>query len=117
MFTQEKKNVFDLDWNDEGIKYREVFHQAEKEFSAYNFDQADAARLHEQFDHAESECKRLTEHDLVLPAYEEVMKASHAFNLLDARGAISVAERQRFIGRVRGLSRTVARAYAGVDQS
>jgi len=118
MYIQGVENVFDLIWveSPEGKKvtYGDVFHRNEVEFSAYNFEQADPAWLHEQFDHAEGECKRLTGHHLVLPAYEEVMKASHAFNLLDARGAISVAERQRFIGRVRGLARTVARAYAGV---
>jgi len=119
MYLQGVDNIYDLVWVEDAggkqVTYGDVFHRNEVEFSAYNFEQADAARLHEQFDHAEGECKRLTEHDLVLPAYEEVMKASHAFNLLDARGAISVAERQRFIGRVRGLARTVARAYAGVD--
>jgi len=119
MYLQGVDNVYDLIWVEtpEGKKvtYGEVFHRNEVEFSGYNFDHADTAFLHEQFDHAESDCKRLTEAGLVLPAYEEVMKASHAFNLLEARGAISVAERQRFIGRVRGLSRTVAHAYAGVE--
>ncbi len=119
MYIQGVENVFDLVWveSEDGRRtsYGEVFHRNEIEFSTYNFDMADSNWLHQQFDHAEGECKRLTEANLVLPAYEEVMKASHAFNLLDARGAISVAERQRFIGRVRGLARTVARAYAGVD--
>ena len=82
--------------------------------SAYNFEHADTSFLHQQFDQAEGDCKRLADNSLFLPAYEEVIKASHAFNLLDARGAISVAERQRFIGRVRGLARTVAQGYAGV---
>jgi len=119
MYLQGVENVFDLTWVEtpggEKVSYGEVFHRNEMEFSGFNFDQADTDWLHTQFDHAEGECKRLTECNLVLPAYEEVMKASHAFNLLDARGAISVAERQRFIGRVRGLARTVSRAYAGVD--
>jgi len=119
MYLQGVDNVYDLVWVEtpEGKKvtYGEVFHRNEVEFSGYNFDYADTSFLHEQFDHAEQDCKRLTEAGLTLPAYEEVMKASHAFNLLDARGAISVAERQRFIGRVRGLSRTVAQAYAGVE--
>ncbi len=119
MYLQGVENVFDLTWvetRDGGkVTYGDVFHRNEVEFSAYNFDLADAAWLHEQFDRAEAECRRFTEANLVLPAYEEVMKASHAFNLLDARGAISVAERQRFIGRVRGMARTVARAYAGVE--
>jgi len=120
MYLQGVDNIYDLIWVEtpEGKKvtYGEVFHRNEVEFSAYNFDEADTGALHSQFDHAEGECKRLTGKNLILPAYEEVMKASHAFNLLDARGAISVAERQRFIGRVRGLARTVARAYAGVDE-
>jgi len=119
MYLQGVENVFDLTWVETAdgnkVTYGEVFHRNEVEYSGYNFDHTDAAWLHEQFDRAEGECKRLTEQSLVLPAYEEVMKASHAFNLLDARGAISVSERQRFIGRVRGLARTVARAYAGVD--
>ncbi len=118
MYLQGVENVFDLVWveapDGSTVTYGEVFHRNEVEFSAYNFDAADTAWLHEQFDRAEAECRRLTESRLVLPAYEEVMKASHAFNLLDARGAISVAERARFIGRVRGLARTVAQAYAGV---
>ncbi|MBF0282677.1 MAG: glycine--tRNA ligase subunit alpha [Zetaproteobacteria bacterium] len=120
MYIQEVDNVYDLVWvqkpDGTAVKYGEVFHRQEVEFSAYNFEQADIGWLNMQFDRAEGECKRLTEQGLVLPAYEEVMKASHSFNLLDARGAISVAERQRFIGRVRGLARTVAQAYAGVTQ-
>jgi len=119
MYLQGVDNVYDLIWVERAdgkkVTYGEVFHRNEVEFSGYNFDYADTAFLHEQFNHAESDCKRLTEAHLILPAYEEVMKASHAFNLLDARGAISVAERQRFIGRVRGLARTVAQAYAGVE--
>ena len=119
MYLQGVENVFDLTWVErpDGTKvtYGEVFHRNEVEFSGYNFDRADTDWLHAQFDRAEGECKRLTGEKLVLPAYEEVMKASHAFNLLDARGAISVAERARFIGRVRGLARTVARFYAGVE--
>jgi len=119
MYLQGVENVFDLVWVERAdgsqVTYGDVFHRNEVEFSTYNFDQANSHWLHEQFDHAEQECRRLSSNGLVLPAYEEVIKASHAFNLLDARGAISVAERQRFIGRVRGLARTVARAYAGVE--
>ena len=115
MYLQGVENVFDLTWvngmNGGSVSYDDVFHRNEVEYSTYNFAQSNPTWLHEQFDHAESECIRLTENNLILPAYEEVMKASHAFNLLEARGAISVAERQRFIGRVRGLARTVARAY------
>lgn len=119
MYIQGVDNVYDLVWverpDGSQVKYGEVFHRQEVEFSAYNFDEADIDWLNMQFDRAEAECKRLTAANLVLPAYEEVMKASHSFNVLDARGAISVAERQRFIGRVRGLARTVAGAYAGVE--
>ena len=118
MYLQGVDNVYDLVWVESAdgkqVTYGEVFHRNEVEFSGYNFDHADTSFLHEQFNHAEADCMRLTEANLVLPAYEEVMKASHAFNLLDARGAISVAERQRFIGRVRTLSRTVAHAYVEV---
>ncbi len=120
MYLQGVDNIYDLTWvetpDGRKVTYGEVFHRNEVEFSTYNFDEADTNQLYKQFDHAEGECKRLTEKNLTLPAYEEVMKASHAFNLLDARGAISVAERQRFIGRVRGLAKTVARAYAEVDK-
>ncbi len=116
MYLQGVENVFDLTWVEtargEKVSYGEVFHRNEVEFSTYNFDESDPGWLHEQFDRAESECQRLIKTGLILPAYEEVMNASHAFNLLDARGAISVAERQRFIGRVRGLARGVAGAYA-----
>jgi len=117
MYLQGVENVFDLVWMEteagEKVTYGEVFHRNEVEFSAYNFNESDAKWLHEQFNRAELECKRLIGRGLVLPAYEEIMNASHEFNLLDARGAISVAERQRFIGRIRGLARVVARAYAG----
>jgi len=117
MYIQGVENVYDLIWveNPDGSKvtYGEVFLRNEQEFSAYNFEHADISFLQKQFNQAEGDCKRLAEAELFLPAYEEVVKASHAFNLLDARGAISVAERQRFIGRVRGLSRTVAQGYVG----
>jgi len=118
MYLQGVENVFDLVWvaSDGGrVTYGDVFLRNEREFSAYNFDAADVAWLSAQFDRAESETRRLLARGLVLPAYEEVIRASHAFNLLDARGAISVAERQRFIGRVRGLARSVARAYVEVE--
>ena len=85
MFTQGKKNVFDLDWNDTGIKYKEVFHQSEKEFSAYNFEHANTDNLFKIFDMLESESKNLLEKKLSLPAYDQCLKASHVFNILDAR--------------------------------
>jgi len=119
MYIQGVENVYDLVWVEQPdgkkVTYGEVFLRNEQEFSAYNFEHANIEFLQQQFDQAEGDCKRLAESALFLPAYEEVIKASHAFNLLDARGAISVAERQRFIGRVRGLSRTVAQGYAGVE--
>jgi len=117
MYIQGVENVYDLVWVEQPdgkkVTYGEVFLRNEQEFSAYNFEHADVEFLQHQFDQAEGDCKRLAASSLFLPAYEEVIKASHAFNLLDARGAISVAERQRFIGRVRGLSRAVAQGYAG----
>ena len=91
--------------------YGDVFHHIEVEQSTYNFEYAPVEKLFEFFDFYESEANRLIEAELPLPAYEQVMKASHTFNLLDARGAISVTERQRYILRVRGLSRAIAQSY------
>ena len=105
MFVQSKKNVFDLDWNDEGVKYREVFLQAEKEFSAYNFEFANTETLLKYFEACETECKSLLDKKLSLPAYDQCLKASHLFNLLDARGVIGVAERTGYINRIRELSK------------
>ncbi|MFI4919508.1 MAG: glycine--tRNA ligase subunit alpha [Legionellales bacterium] len=107
-------NFFDLPWGKTPngiVTYGDVFHQNEVEMSAYNFEQANVAQLMKQFDYYEEEAQKLIELQLPLPAYEMVMKASHTFNLLDARKAISVTERQRFILRVRQLSRAVAQAY------
>ncbi len=114
MYLQEVESVFDLAWSDgplARVKYGDVFHQNEVEQSQYNFEEADSASLFAWFDTCERECRRLLEKDLPLPAYEQVLKASHTFNLLDARHAISVTERQRFILRVRTLARGVAEAY------
>ncbi len=108
MFTQQKKNVYDLIWNDEGFEYREVFHQAEKEFSAYNFEYANTENLFKIFDMLESEAKSLIEKKVSLPAYDQCLKASHVFNILDARGAISVAQRAEYIGRIRDITKSVA---------
>ena len=105
MFVQGKNNVFDLDWNNEGIKYREVFFQAEKEFSAYNFEFANTDILLKNFETTENECKSLLEKKLSLPAYDQCLKASHIFNLLDARGVIGVAERTGYITRIRELAK------------
>ena len=108
MFTQQKKNVYDLVWNDEGIDYREVFHQSEKEFSAYNFEHANTENLLKIFDMHESEAKSLIEKNISLPAYDQCLKASHTFNILDARGAISVAQRAEYISRIREITKQAA---------
>jgi len=105
MFVQGKNNVFDLDWNKEGVKYREVFLQSEKEFSAYNFEFANTDSLLRNFEMAEKECKFLLEKKLALPAYDQCLKASHLFNLLDSRGVIGVAERTGYINRIRELAK------------
>ena len=106
-----KKNVYDLDWNKEGVKYKEVFFQAEKEFSAYNFEFANTETLLKSFKFAELECKALLEKKLALPAYDQCLKASHVFNLLDARGVIGVAERTGYINRIRELAKGSGAAW------
>ena len=108
MFTQQKKNVYDLIWNNEEIKYREVFYQSEKEFSAYNFEHANTENLFKMFDIYEKEAKHLVEKKISLPAYDQCLKASHVFNVLDARGAISVAQRAEYIGRIREITKSAA---------
>ena len=105
MFVQGKKNIFDIEWNSEGVKYKDIYHQSEKEFSAYNFEYADTKILLSNFEHAENECKYLLNKKLALPAYDQCLKASHIFNLLDARGVIGVAERANYIDRIRELSK------------
>ena len=110
MYLQEKDNVYDLAWN-EHITYGDVHHQGEVEFSKYNFEFADVDMLFAAFDMAEAESRRLVEAGLVLPAYDYCLKCSHLFNLAEARGAISVTERTRFIARVRNLARAVTMAY------
>lgn len=114
MYLQDVDNMFDLVWADGPlgrISYRDVFHQNEVEQSRYNFELADTAQLFSEFDVAEAECQRMIEAGVALPAYEHMLRASHTFNLLDARRAVSVTERQRFILRVRGMARIVAEAY------
>jgi len=111
MFIQNKKNVFDLAWNNEGILYRDVFHQSEKEFSAYNFDYANTENLFKIFDMLESEAKSLIEKKISLPAYDQCLKSSHVFNLLDARGVISVAQRAEYIARVRDLTKEIGKIW------
>ena len=110
MYIQGVDNVYDLDWGG-GIKYGDVHHQTEVEFSTYNFEEADTGMMLQLFDMFEKECIRLAEKPLVFPAYDYVLKCSHAFNMLDARGAISVTERAHYIGRVRNLAKLCAEAY------
>lgn len=109
-FIQGVDSVFDIEWVD-GIKYRDVYHQNEVEQSAYNFEVADTDMLFKMFDMFEAEAVRVAEKELVLPAYDYVLKCSHTFNLLDARGAISVTERTAYIARVRNLARLCAQGY------
>ena len=99
--------MFELDWNNEGIKYKEVFYQSEKEFSAYNFEHANTDNLFKIFDMLENETKSLLEKKLSLPAYDQCLKASHVFNILDARGVISVAQRAEYISKIRELTKGV----------
>ncbi len=110
MYLQGVENVFDLEWT-QGVSYGDVYHQNEVEQSKYNFEHSNVNWLFQQFNDYESEARRLMEAALPLPAYEMVLKCSHAFNLLDARGAISTTERATYIGRVRQLARAVAQSY------
>jgi glycyl-tRNA synthetase alpha chain len=110
MYLQSVENVFDLEWVN-GVRYRDVYHQNEVEQSKYNFELSNTEMLFRHFNEYEGEAKRLIEAGVPLPGYEMVMKCSHTFNLLDARGAISVTERAAYIGRVRALARAVAKAY------
>ncbi|MBT3550169.1 MAG: glycine--tRNA ligase subunit alpha [Rhodospirillaceae bacterium] len=105
MYIQGVENVYDLDWNGRGVKYGDIFLQAEQEYSAHNFEYADTDMLTREFEDAEKECMSLLGHKLALPAYDQCIKASHRFNLLDARGVISVTERQAYIARVRNLAK------------
>ncbi len=110
LFLQGVESVFELRWNN-AISYGDIYHQNEVEQSAYNFQHADISELFSRFDACESACATLLEKDLPLPAYEQVLRASHGFNLLDARHALGVTERARYIGRVRALARAVAESY------
>ena len=111
MFTQGKKNVFDLIWNDEGILYRDVYYQSEKEFSKYNFELANTENLFKMFDMLEKEANSLIENKISLPAYDQSLKASHLFNILDARGVISVAQRAEYIARIRDMVKSVGQIW------
>jgi len=111
MYIQEVENVFELNFNGAGISYGDVFRQQEKEFSAYNFEFADPEKLRRQFSDAENECSNLIDNNLPLPAYDQCIKCSHIFNLLEARGAVSVTERAVYISRVRNLARSCCESW------
>jgi glycyl-tRNA synthetase alpha chain len=111
MYVQGVENVYDLDFNGHGVRYGDVFLQAEKEYSAFNFEVANTDLLFKHFADAETHCRQILERGLALPAYDQCLKASHLFNLLDARGVISVTERAAYIGRVRALAKGCAEAW------
>ena len=111
MFIQNKKNVFELNWNDQGVLYKDVFHQSEKEFSAYNFEHANTDYLFKIFDMLEDEVKSLLNNKISLPAYDQCLKASHVFNILDSRGVISVAQRAEYIARIRELTKMIGKVW------
>jgi glycyl-tRNA synthetase alpha chain len=116
MFIQEVENVYDLDWNGAGVSYGDVFLRAEREYSAHNFEYANTKMLLQHFKDAEAECSALLDAKLALPAYDQCIKASHVFNLLDARGVISVTERAAYIGRVRALAKGCCEGWlAGLE--
>jgi len=110
MYIQGVENVYDLDYNGT-LNYGDIYHENEVQFSRYNFEAANVPALFKQFDMAEDEARRMIDMDLALPAYDQCVKASHLFNLLDARGAISVTERTGYIGRIRGLARKCAQGF------
>jgi glycyl-tRNA synthetase alpha chain len=110
LFLQGKRSAFDLEWAP-GVTWGDVYREAERQWSQYNFEEAPVETLMRRFDEHEAECRHLLERGLPLPAYDQVLKASHTFNLLEARGAISVTARAAYIGRVRDLAREVARLY------
>jgi glycyl-tRNA synthetase alpha chain len=110
MYLQKVDSVYDIAWNKD-VSYGQIFHQAEKEFSAFNFEEANVNDLTVAFDNYEREALKLVEKNLILPGYDYCLKCSHTFNLLDARKAISVAERTRYIGRIRNIARQVAQRY------
>lgn len=116
MYIQGVENVYDLDYNGAGVSYGDIFLRAEKEFSAYNFEYADTSKLFRQFELAETECQALLAESLALPAYDQCIKASHVFNLLDARNVISVTERASYIGRVRAMAKGCCEGWLGTNQ-
>ena len=117
MYVQGVENVFDLRWNNDGVTYGDVFLRNEKEFSAYNFELADTKTLTRHFQDAEKECQNLLKAELALPAFDQCIKASHLFNLLDARGVISVTQRAAYIGRVRELAKGSCEAWLNTGET
>ena len=111
MYVQGIENVYDLDFNGQGVTYGDVFLRAERDYSRHNFELADTAMLARHFEDAEAECVALVQAGVAQPAYDQCIKASHLFNLLDARGVISVAERASYIARVRVLAKACAEAW------
>ena len=118
MYVQGVENIFDLDFNGHGMTYGDIYLQAEREYSAFNFEHADTTLLLQHFSDAEKECAALLNlpKALPLPAYDQCLKASHLFNLLDARGVISVTERQAYIGRVRALAKACCEAWEATQR-
>ena len=116
MFLQGKRRAHDLEWAP-GVTWGDVFEENERQFSAYNFEEAPVETLTRRFDEYESEARTLLDRALVLPAYDQVLKCNHAFNLLDARGALSVTERAAYIGRIRNLARRVAQSHLELEAS
>ena len=111
MYIQGVDNVYDLAFNDHGVTYGDIYHENEVQMSTWNFEIADTDRLFDAFRKASAECELCLENKLPIPAYEQAIKASHYFNLLQARGVISVAERQAYIGRVRDLAKGACAAW------
>ncbi len=116
MYIQGVENVYDLDWNGQGVSYGEVFLQNEREQSAYNLEFANTEKLFKDFENAEAECAAILEKNLPLPAYDQCIKASHIFNLLDARGVIGVTERASYIARVRALAKGCCEAWVASQE-
>ncbi len=114
-YIQGKDSIFDLDYNGQGVTYGDVFLENERQFSAYNFEHARTDFLFDQFREAQEQCRELLNAELPLPAYDQAIKASHLFNLLNARGVISVAERQAYIGRVRDLAKGCCEIWAAQE--
>ena len=117
MYVQGVENIYELDWNGKGVSYGDVFQEAERQYSIYNFEKADVDVLRRNFEDAEALCSNLLKANLALPAYDQCISASHTFNLLDARGVISVTERQSYIARVRALAKSCCESWLTLTNS